>query len=290
MRGSIQDLSDSQAAKMRALLVEKSHRRRDVLGLAMALRSSRLMQASRIPSRRQLFLGDGTSRAQRQQLALETLQLWAPLSFQMGMSAQLPELEVYSYSQLFPRSFGSFLSWYGHFRPLARRLIRRFREDLEAALRRDPLVARSCSKVAIQSRLKTPPSAFKKMLKSAKQRSQLFDIVGVRVIVTHRATDPASVEDRSAEGDSEEQCIQRVYRVVASMSGGWSEDRQRFKDYVTSPKPSGYQSVHTSLRHNETGIFIEVQIRSERMHRVAEFGSAAHSNYKALLLGSPTTD
>lgn len=64
----------------------------------------------------------------------------------------------------------------------------------------------------------------------------------------------------------------------------WAEDLSRFKDYVTEPKPSGYQSLHMTLMHRQTGIRLEVQIRSQRMHLVAEYGTAAHRNYKALAL------
>jgi Region found in RelA / SpoT proteins len=66
--------------------------------------------------------------------------------------------------------------------------------------------------------------------------------------------------------------------------GEWEEVKSRFKDYVTQPKPSGYQSLHMTLLHRPTGIEMEIQIRSQRMHRDAEYGAAAHSKYKALVL------
>jgi (p)ppGpp synthase/HD superfamily hydrolase len=96
----------------RSLFVHKSGSRKDVLGLTMALRATRLQFAGRLPP------------ALRQQLAIETLQIWAPLSFEIGISSYTPELEVQSYVLLFPRSFGSFISWYGAFRPMAKRLLK----------------------------------------------------------------------------------------------------------------------------------------------------------------------
>ena len=119
----------------------------------MALRSTRLQHAIRLPA----FL--------KQQLAIETLQLWAPLSFQVGLSAQVPELEVHSYVLLFPRSFGSFIRWYGHVKPSAKSMLHKFRRQLERKLREDDLMPLLVDKVVIQSRLKTPSSAFKKMVK-----------------------------------------------------------------------------------------------------------------------------
>jgi (p)ppGpp synthase/HD superfamily hydrolase len=129
----------------------------------MALRVTRLQQALTagplyVP---RIRLPDSA----KQQLAMETLQLWAPLSFQVGLSAQLPELEVNSYALLFPRSFRSFVDWYTQFRPAARALLRGFRSLLEEKLRNDELLPAVADGVVIQSRLKTPPSAFKKMVK-----------------------------------------------------------------------------------------------------------------------------
>eukprot|EP01036_Dinobryon_divergens_P027083 gene27083-35797_t len=303
LRGAIPDLSDAQAGKMRALLLQKSNQRKDILGLAMALRSCQLlhMQTKRYsvnaPSEGAPYKGNGyavrvrssarsakMSLAARQQLALETLQLWSPLSFQLGLSSQIPELEVYSYVHLFPRSFGSFISWYSMFRPLARQLIGCFREDIERMVRGDPLILATCAKVTIQSRLKTPPSAFKKMLKGAKLRSQLFDILGSEQGNFHSPSTAAAaavVGTPSTPIDVEKISVHRVYTLISELSK-WAEDKTRFKDYVSYPKPSGYQSIHTSLQHKDTGIFLEIQIRSERMHRAAD---ATHNNYKALLLG-----
>jgi Region found in RelA / SpoT proteins len=66
--------------------------------------------------------------------------------------------------------------------------------------------------------------------------------------------------------------------------GEWEEVQSRFKDYVTHPKPSGYQSLHMTLVHRPSGVEMEIQIRSKRMHAEAEYGAAAHSKYKALVL------
>jgi Region found in RelA / SpoT proteins len=79
---------------------------------------------------------------------------------------------------------------------------------------------------------------------------------------------------------------------TSAMDGGvgeWQEVRSRFKDYVTQPKPSGYQSLHMTLQHRPTGVAMEIQIRSQRMHQEAEYGAAAHSKYKALVLPAAAT-
>ena len=224
---------------------------------------------------------------------------------------------------LFPRSFKSFINWYDVFKPLARRIIDQFRSELAEQLKLDESIPQVVSKIVIQSRLKAPSSAFKKMLNGAKQRSQLFDILGVRIIVSDRNTTSTSNIDTNEEvlstdtmWEGEEHfSIMRIYNITGNLSN-WREDRGRFKDYVSHttppllmsinqsisprisrmlsqvryPKASGYQSIHASLQHQESGIFMEIQIRSDLMHWNAEFGKASHSNYKALLLPSQTGD
>ena len=78
--------------------------------------------------------------------------------------------------------------------------------------------------------------------------------------------------------------IECILNRMAEDLNGMSLYMKRYKDYVTYPKPSGYRSVHMTLRHKECGINLEVQIRSKDMHLEAEYGRASHSNYKALAL------
>jgi ppGpp synthetase/RelA/SpoT-type nucleotidyltranferase len=318
LRLAFKELDDSQSSMMRHLIMRKSGGRTDVLGLSMALRATRLQHAN--------SLGLNS----KHQLAMETLQLWAPLSFQIGVNTLMPELEVHSYVLLFPKSFASFINWYTAFRPIAKKMLSNFQQSLEAALHNDPLIPRYASKVLIQSRLKSPSSAFKKMVKSdSKQRHQLYDMLGVRVIVTDRPANPMEPTDHfdinvfesvntefafdfdeivegNEEGFSEEEeqdnrlvsllnpisvssadheatVVSYVKDVILRLQD-WEEDESRFKDYVASPKTSGYQSMHMTLINKSSGINLEVQLRSTRMHMEAEYGRASHSRYKALML------
>jgi hypothetical protein len=326
MRLRLSDLEDNQAATMRRLLELKTGGRKDVATLAMALRATRIQHVQRLPT----YL--------RQQLAVETLQLWAPLSFQAGVAAQVPELEVHSYVLLFPRSFNSFISWYTQLQPLARRLLSASRLELERRMQADELLPRLATRVTLQSRIKNPASAFKKLVRNPKQQhQQLHDMLGLRIIVTQRlalARDPfpssssSSVLETEAEAggvltvegasgrregeseaewtpravpdaaasrlrlrqgrgvtetEAEHEALRRAYKIIQALPG-WSEDKGRFKDYVTRPKSSGYQSLHVTLVHAATLMCLEVQIRSARMHDEAENGPAAHNLYKALAL------
>ena len=100
-------------------------------------------------------------------------------------------------------------------------------------------------------------------------------------IVTVSPHDEERHDDRTSGLDQE---------VTCRLRGEWLEFPDRYKDYVSEPKPSGYQSLHLTLYHKHTGVQMEVQIRSARMHWVAEFGSASHRFYKALALPTSSAD
>jgi len=268
IRTTLRDLDDAQARMMRSLFVHKSGSRKDVLGLTMALRATRLQHAGRLPP------------ALRQQLAVETLQIWAPLSFEIGISSYTPELEVQSYVLLFPRSFGSFISWYGAFRPMAKRLLKELRTEIEQNLKADDVLPVISSKITIQSRIKAAPSAFKKMIKTARNQNQVHDLLGMRIVVQSKLPNVIAME---------KEAVWRTYAVVLNCSTSWQNIESRFKDYVTYPKLSGYESLHLTLIHKLTGFQMELQIRSSSMHYTAEYGKASHQNYKALLLPESTS-
>lgn len=117
------------------------------------------------------------------------------------------------------------------------------------------------------------------MVRGAKQRQELHDMLGMRVIVS----DKSNATNSSEEGNIA--AVWRVYRILSDeLVGNWKEDRSRFKDYISNPKPSGYKSLHVSLLHVHTGVALEIQIRTSKMHNDAEYGRASHTKYKALLL------
>lgn len=332
LQGSLTDLDDPQASLIRQSLFDKTSslgaESKVVLGLALSIRSARLQNLDSLP----------INRFWRQQLALETIQVWSPISYQLELAPYTPELEIHSYVHLFPTSFAEFLSWYNNFRPLARKVIETFNQQFSARVRENGMLREYCSKIIIQSRLKTPPSAFKKMVRGAKVINQLYDIVGIRIITVARDEQQPSHnnnnnnhnhknnnqvdfwENKESTGEqgegqeeeetttvnippiiitpttavtssSQQQTIEHIEQqtmscirsIITSMTQ-WEEETQRFKDYISAPKASGYQSIHTSLLHKPTGIRMELQLRSDRMHWIAEYGSASHNNYKALLL------
>lgn len=123
----------------------------------------------------------------------------------------------------------------------------------------------------------------------AKQKDDMHDLLGLRLIITSSEDifqyQPDILSPPAEEVDRELVGIFRALQLVSD-DKDWLLDDSRLKDYVTKPKPSGYQSIHATLVHKVTGISMEVQIRSSRMHWVAENGPASHNHYKALILPS----
>ena len=144
----------------------------------------------------------------RHRLALDTLQLWTPLSFRLALAKVTPELEWHAYGLLFPTSFDAFVRWYQAFLPVGHQVMHAFRQAVESALRHDPTVVlddgrttidltRLCRRVTIQARVKSPASTFKKMLFRGRggggedgrsQQEPVWDLIGVRIVVSLRAT------------------------------------------------------------------------------------------------------
>lgn len=289
MRLTLRDLSDNQILSMRQLILSKCYNRKDILTLSVALRTARLQHVAMTSSL--LF-----PKYLKHQLALESLQLWAPISHQFGLAKYNVELEVMSYILLFPYSFGSFINWYNYFRPVAKKVISDFRKQLQEKIEEDSILQYHAKNVVIQSRIKTASSAFKKMVKDAKSKTEMFDFIGLRLIadvkdllvladgqVFVRKTDSMSAQDNTITHESEKICIQRLLKLAGDVNG-WEIDRSRLKDYVSTPKVSGYQSLHVTMYHISSRICMEIQIRSKRMHWISEYGAASHNNYKALLL------
>ena len=114
-------------------------------------------------------------------------------------------------------------------------------------------------KAKVESRVKTIHSIYGKMVHTCRPLTEIYDLMGVRIIT--RDTN---------------QCF-RALEVVHSL---WIPLCEEFDDYISDPKPNGYQSLHTTVVCS-WGLPVEIQIRSQRMHREAERGSAAHWRYKA---------
>ena len=188
----------------------------------------------------------------RRRIALETMEIYAPLAERIGISEVKTELEDLAFAELHPDVRGSLVARLNFLREKGGGLIGRILDELRAILKEADVEA------TVSGREKTPYSIWRKMQLKNVAFEQLSDIMAFRVLV-------GSVED--------------CYRALGVIHSHYPMVPNRFKDYISTPKPNGYRSLHTGVfgpeRHR-----IEVQIRTEDMHEVSELGVAAHWSYK----------
>ena len=190
--------------------------------------------------------------AKRKIIAEETMEIYAPLAGRMGMQWLREELEDHAFRWLNPEGYAAVVDRLKMLREHNQGLI----EEIERALTKRLEETKVSAIVA--GREKKPYSIWSKMERKQISLEQLSDIYAFRIVVS---------EDMDC------------YRALAVVHTTWHAVPGRFKDYISSPKQNDYQSIHTTIvgpRHQRA----ELQIRTERMHSVAEFGVAAHALYK----------
>lgn len=195
----------------------------------------------------------------RQRIAAETMEIYAPLAERIGMDAWKMELEDRAFAELHHDARESILTRLQYLREQGGDLVNRILDELRRVL------AESGVEVELSGREKTPYSIYKKMQMKDVAFEQLSDIMAFRVTVP-------TLED--------------CYRALGVIHGAYPMVPGRFKDYISTPKPNGYQSLHTGIIGPEKHR-IEVQIRTKAMHEIAELGVAAHWSYKQ---GSPNVE
>ncbi|MCH8629216.1 bifunctional (p)ppGpp synthetase/guanosine-3',5'-bis(diphosphate) 3'-pyrophosphohydrolase [Arsenicicoccus piscis] len=200
-----------------------------------------------------------TSAASAQRKAKETLEIYAPLAHRLGMNTIKWELEDLSFATLYPKVYEEIEHLVAERAPAREEYLAGVRElvlhDLEGAR----------IKATVTGRPKHYYSVYQKMIVRGKEFDEIYDLVGVRVLVE-------SVRD--------------CYAVLGAMHARWTPVPGRFKDYIATPKFNMYQSLHTTVI-GPGGNPVEIQIRTHTMHRRAEYGVAAHWKYKEDGRGGP---
>jgi GTP diphosphokinase / guanosine-3',5'-bis(diphosphate) 3'-diphosphatase len=197
--------------------------------------------------------------AARQRIAEETLDIYAPLAGRMGMQEMRGELEDLSFRTLDPDAYSVVRQRLDALAERNRNLIGEIESQLSKNLQKNGLQAH------VYGRRKKPFSIWTKMQRKSVGFEQLSDIFGFRVVL----------ED-----------VECCYRAVGVVHTTWPVVPGRFKDYISTPKQNEYRSIHTTVI-GPGKQRVELQIRTEDMDRVAEFGIAAHAFYKDGV-GSPT--
>ncbi|MFA6510350.1 MAG: RelA/SpoT family protein [Candidatus Paceibacterota bacterium] len=189
----------------------------------------------------------------RQRIALESIEVYAPLANRLGMGKLKGEIEDAAFPYAYPKEYKEVDEILKERREPYRKYLEEVSERLRKELRKN-----KTKFIEIDYRIKHKYSLYKKLLKYDHDIDKIYDIVALRVVV-----------------DTVEDC----YRVLGLVHAIWNPLPGRIKDYISVPKPNGYRSIHTTIFTGLGGV-AEIQIRTQEMHAEAAYGIAAHSTYK----------
>lgn len=224
--------------------------RKFILAMSKDIRVLLVKLADRLHNMRTLH--HHPKEASRQRIARETLDIYAPLAERIGMYEIKDELSALSFQYLYPEAQSSITARLETLREGGDVIVKDVVETLQTQLTHAGI------KAAVTGREKRPYSIYRKLEEKRIQLEQLADVVAFRVIV-----------------DSPAHC----YQALGLVHEIWRCTPGRFKDYISQPKPNGYRSLHTAV-FGPGRRPIEIQIRTEAMHAIAENGVAAHWRYK----------
>ncbi|MCC7004396.1 bifunctional (p)ppGpp synthetase/guanosine-3',5'-bis(diphosphate) 3'-pyrophosphohydrolase [Candidatus Nomurabacteria bacterium] len=186
-------------------------------------------------------------------IASETLKIYAPIAYRLGINRLNRELEDLSFCYVSPKECEEI-----------RKLVKEKTKDIAVRLEKfNKSLKKACAKegmtdIKTSFRIKNLYSTYRKWLRKEKDVDKIYDIYAIRVYVKN---------------------IADCYKVLGIIHGVWRPLPGRIKDYIAVPKTNGYRSIHTTVFSGDGGI-VEVQIRTEEMHRQAEYGIASHMSYR----------
>ncbi|MEK7208485.1 MAG: HD domain-containing protein [Patescibacteria group bacterium] len=186
-------------------------------------------------------------------IAQETLEIYAPIAHRLGIRKVSRELQDLSFPFVHPEEHARVEALMTEKKSGLTKRLEKFHRSLLKSLAEQSIAPRLS-----YHRLKGPYSMFIKLKSKDWDSEKIYDLLAVRVIV-------ASVED--------------CYRALGAVHAHWRPLPGRIKDYIAFPKPNGYQSLHTNVFTGD-GRIVEIQIRTEEMHRESEYGVAVHFEYK----------
>ncbi|MBI2024887.1 MAG: bifunctional (p)ppGpp synthetase/guanosine-3',5'-bis(diphosphate) 3'-pyrophosphohydrolase [Candidatus Harrisonbacteria bacterium] len=235
--------------RYRGIEAKVENLRKFILYLSQDVRVILVKLADRLHNMKTLY---AVPSQKQKRIALETMEIYAPLAYRLGMQKLSGELEDLAFPYLYPQEH----KW------LIENIKVRFEEREKYAQRLKPMIESEFKKnditvSRIESRAKRYTSLYKKLLRYDMNIESIYDLVALRIIVP-------SVED--------------CYAALGIIHKMWPPLPHRFKDYVALPKANGYRSLHTTVFGPENKI-TEIQIKTEVMHNEAENGIAAHFAY-----------
>jgi guanosine-3',5'-bis(diphosphate) 3'-pyrophosphohydrolase len=223
--------------------------RKMLLAMARDVRVILIKLADRLHNMRTL---GAVAPAKRRRVARETMEIYAPIANRLGLNTLYHELQELAFSHMYPVRFKVLARATAAARGNRREMIGR---SLEAVKKR---LAESGIQAVVHGREKHVYSTYRKMIEKQLSFSEVHDIFGIRVVVKD---------------------VPACYLAMGALHALYKPIPGKFKDYIAIPKANGYQSIHTDLI-GPYGVPVEVQIRTDHMHRLAESGVASHWLYK----------
>lgn len=233
------------------------------LAIAKDLRVVLIKLASRLVSLRTLEFVDAES---RKRIARETMDVYVPVASRLGVYNIKSQMEDLAFKYLYPGQYNNIADQLISFGVSKSAVIDGIKGELKEFLTANGI------KAEVDGRLKSVSSIYRKLKKKSRTSvDEVFDIFAMRIVLPTRFQ--GSVES-----------YESLYSVLGLIHSKWVPLANRFKDYIAVPKPNGYQSLHTTvlgLGPKEYSRPVEIQIRSERMHKEAEYGIASHWLYES---------
>ncbi len=238
------ELQNDQAAK------QAENFRKLILAMSADIRVLLIKLADRLHNMRTLHFVKAPEK--RLRIAKETLDIYAPLAERIGIEKMQDELQDLAFAEVYPDARDSIVARLNYLRAEGSNVAEKIRQTIQDVLSADGVVAK------VEGREKKPYSIWRKMNKKDISFEQLSDIMAFRVLVD---------------------TVGCCYQALGVVHNHYPGIPGRFKDFISTPKPNKYQSIHTTVigpdKHR-----IEIQIRTHEMHEVAELGVAAHWSYK----------
>jgi guanosine-3',5'-bis(diphosphate) 3'-pyrophosphohydrolase len=229
--------------------VQAENFRKMLLAMARDVRVILIKLADRLHNMRTL---GAVAPVKRRRIARETMEIYAPIANRLGLNTLYHELQELSFSHLFPMRYRVLAKATKAARGNRREMIGKTLDAVKKKLGDSRIDA------VVHGREKHVYSTYRKMIEKHLTFSEVHDIFGIRVIVKDVPT---------------------CYLAMGALHGLFKPIPGKFKDYIAIPKANGYQSIHTDLI-GPYGVPVEVQVRTEQMHRLAESGVASHWLYK----------
>lgn len=242
-------VEEQQAENLRKMLMAMSH---DV----------RVMIIKLCDRQHNMRTGDGWPEQKRRDKSLETMEVYAPIAHRLGMAGMKEELEDRSLAYLDPIGYEEIRKFLAQNED-AQSFVKSIAEKIQ-----DRLTENGILSFTIKKRVKSVYGIYRKMYMQNRDFEEIYDVYAVRIILDN---------------------VRECYNALGVIHDMYHPIPSRFKDYISTPKPNGYQSLHTTVIGHE-GIAFEVQIRTNEMDNTAEYGVAAHWKYKAGMVGKDKID